>query len=316
MLGGFLVDGFGWRSIFFVNVPVRHPGLRAAAGSVAESRGRGPAQALRLTRQALAVTALASLTYALIEGRARGLQAAALPVAVLAAAGGLFGLRQARGAAPMLPRELPRIPAWVNANGVAFLVCFAYYGFVFMASLYFQNFRHFSPMLTGLTFLPMTLLQPFLHPFLGRWVARVGPRTPMTLALLLCSLGLFLAGFMGPDTPRLWLGLVMMPIGLGSSLAISPALVSMLRATPGETTGVASGIFNTGRQVGSLLGVAVLGAFLGSEEHFLRGFHAAVCFSSALVLLGVLGTLACAQKGTDPAGAEAVGLDGDLAAEA
>jgi DHA2 family methylenomycin A resistance protein-like MFS transporter len=153
-------------------------------------------------------------------------------------------------------------------------------------------------MVTGLTFLPMTLLQPFLHPFVGRWVAKSGPRTPMTLALLLASLGLFLASFMGPETPRVWLGLIMLPIGLGSSLGIAPALVSMLRATPRENSGVASGIFNTGRQVGSLLGVAVLGAFLGSEAHFLRGFHAAVLLSSALVLLGVLSTLAWTQKGT------------------
>jgi DHA2 family methylenomycin A resistance protein-like MFS transporter len=316
VLGGFLVGGFGWRSIFFINVPVGILAFVLLRVSVAEGRAAGRPRPFDYAGQALAVTALASLTYAIIEGRARGLQAAAPPVAILALAGGLFAWRQARGATPLLPRELPRIPAWVNANVVAFLVCFGYYGFVFMASLYFQNFRHFSPMLTGLTFLPMTLLQPFLHPFLGRWVAKVGPRTPMTLALCLNSLGLFMAGCMGPDTPRLWLGVIMLPIGLGSSLAISPALVSMLRATPGETSGVASGIFNTGRQVGSLLGVAVLGAFLGSEEHFLRGFHAAVYLSSALVLLGVLGTLACAQKGTGAAGARALGLDEDLAAEA
>jgi len=183
-----------------------------------------------------------------------------------------------------------------------------------MASLYFQNFRHFSPMLTGLTFLPMTVLQPFLHPFVGRWVARSGPRTPMTLALLLASLGLFLASFMGPDTPRPWLAVMMLPIGLGSSLGVSPALVSLLRATPREHSGVASGLFNTGRQVGSLLGVAVLGSFLGSEAHFLRGFHAALLLSSALVLLAVLGTLAWAQKGTPREGPGAA-FDEAVAAE-
>ena len=316
VLGGFLVGGLGWRSIFFINVPVGILAFALLRVSVPERRAAGRPRPFDCLSQALAVAALASLTYALIEGRARGLGAAAVPAAILGASVVLFARRQARSAAPMLPRQLPRIPAWVNANAVAFLVCFAYYGFVFMASLYLQNFRHFSPLLTGLTFLPMTLLQPFLHPFLGRWVAKAGPRTPMTLALCLASLGLFLAGSMGPDTPRIWLGLLMMPIGLGSSLGISPALVSMLRATPGECSGVASGIFNTGRQVGSLLGVAVLGSFLGSEVHFLRGFHAAVYLSSALVLLGVLGTLAYAQKGSGSAGPEAAGLGRDLAAEA
>jgi len=283
--------------------------------SVAECRAEGAPRPFDWKSQALAVAALASLTYALIEGRARGLGAVALPLAVLAGSATLFGLRQRRAAAPMLPPELPRIPAWVNANAVAFLVCFAYYGFVFMASLYFQTFRHFSPLLTGLTFLPMTLLQPFLHPFLGRWVARAGPRTPMTLALCLASLGLFLAGFIGPETPRTWLAILMMPIGLGSSLGISPALVSMLRATPGSHVGVASGLFNTSRQVGSLLGVAVLGAFLGSQTHFLRGFHAAVLLSSALLLLAVLGTLAWAQDGIGTDRAGGLELEAELAVE-
>jgi DHA2 family methylenomycin A resistance protein-like MFS transporter len=315
VVGGFLVGAFGWRSIFFVNVPFGILAYVLTRVSVAEGKPEGRSKPFDWTSQALAIVALASLTYALIEGRARGLHAALGPVVILAAAGLLFGFRQRRSTCPMLPRELPRIPAWVNANLVGFLICFAYYGFVFMASLYFQNYRHFSPMLTGLTFLPMTLLQPFLHPFVGRWVARVGPRVPMTIALVLASLGLFLASFMGAETSRLWLGLIMLPIGLGSSLGIAPALVSMLRATPRDHSGVASGIFNTCRQVGSLLGVAVLGSFLGSEAHFLRGFHGAVLLSGALVLLGVLSTLAWAQKGTPSAGPRELELAEELAAE-
>jgi len=318
VLGGFLVGSFGWRSIFFINVPVGLLAFVLLRVSVSECRAEGRPRPFDWISQALAVTALVSLTYALIEGRARGLEAVILPAAVLAASSVLFARRQRRGASPMLPPELPRIPAWVNANAVALLVCFTYYGFVFMASLYFQNFRHFSPLLTGLTFLPMTVLQPFLHPFLGRWVARVGPRTPMTLALCLGVVGYFLASFIGPETPRIWLGLVMLPIGLGSSLGISPALVSMLRATPGSHVGVASGLFNTSRQVGSLMGVAVLGAFLGSETHFLRGFHAAVLLSSALMLLCILGTLAWTQSGSgaDPSPALELDLQAELAAGA
>ena len=315
VLGGILVGSLGWRSIFFINLPVGILAYVLIRISTPESKPEGPARAFDWTSQALALAALVSLTYALIEGRARGLRPVLLPLAVLAAAAAAFALRQRRTADPMVPRELPRIPAWVNANLVAFLVCFAYYGFVFMASLYFQTYRHFSPLLTGLTFLPMTLLQPFLHPFLGRWVARAGPRTPMTLALVLAALGLFLASFMGADTPRLWLALIMLPIGLGCSLGISPALVSMLRAVPRESSGVAAGIFNTGRQVGSLLGVAVLGAFLGSRAHFLAGFHAAVLLSSALMLVAILGTLLWAQDAPGLVEPEAGLLAEEFAAE-
>jgi len=296
VLGGLLIGSFGWRSIFFINLPVGLFAFFLIRISTPESEPQGDARPFDWTSQALALAALVGLTYALIEGRARGLRPVLLPLAVMALGAAGFALRQRRSASPMVPRKLPRIPAWVNANLVAFLVCFVYYGFVFMASFYFQTFRHFSPMLTGLTFLPMTLLQPFLHPFLGRWIAKAGPRTPMTLALVLAAVGLFLASFMGAETPRLWLAVIMMPIGLGCSLGISPALVSMLRSVPRESSGVAAGIFNTGRQVGSLLGVAVLGAFLGSRAHFLAGFHAAVLLSSALMLVAILGTLLWTQN--------------------
>ena len=316
LLGGLLVGSFGWRSIFLINAPVGVFAFVLLRVSVTECRAKGLPRPFDGISQALAVTALASLTYTLIEGRARGLGAVALPVAVLAGSAALFGWRQRRSAVPMLPPELPRIPAWVNANAVAFLVCFVYYGFVFMASLYLQTIRQFSPLLTGLTFLPMTLLQPFLHPFLGRWVARVGPRTPMLLALGLASLGFFLACSIGTETPRIWLALLMIPIGLGSSLGLSPTLVSMLRATPGSHLGMASSLFNTSRQVGSLMGVAVLGAFLGSGTRFLGGFHAAALVSGTLMLLAVLGTLACTQRGTGAAPLTALEREAELAAEA
>jgi len=298
VVGGFLVSGFGWRSIFFVNVPFGILAYVLTRVSVAEHKAKVRPAPFDWLSQALAILALASLTYVLIEGRARGLRAALLPGGIMTVCALLFGLRQRRSANPLVPPGLPRIPAWVNANLIGLVVCFGYYGFVFMASLYLQTFRHFSPMLTGLTFLPMTVLQPFLHPFVGRWVARVGPRIPMTMALLLAAMGYFLISFTGAETSRLVLSLFMLPIGLGSSVAISPALVSMLRATPRENSGVSSGLFNSARQVGSLLGVAVLGAFLGSESHFLRGFHAAVLLSSVLMFLGVLGTLTWAQDGT------------------
>jgi DHA2 family methylenomycin A resistance protein-like MFS transporter len=315
VLGGFLVGGFGWRSIFFINLPVGILAFLLLRVSVTERRAEEAPRPFDWMSQALGIAALGGLTYALIEGRARGLRAALVPLLVLGGSAVWFALRQRRSEHPILPRELPRVPAWVNANFVALLICFVYYAFVFMASLYFQGYRHFSPMQTGLTFLPMTLVQPFLHPFLGRWVARSGPRIPMTLALALAALGLFLASFMDAATSHLWLALIMLPIGLGSSLGISPALVSMLRATPKAYSGVASGLFNTSRQVGSLLGVAALGAFLGPGERFLSGFHAAVLVSGVLVLLGIFSTLAWAQRDARDREPRAAELEPDLAME-
>lgn len=315
VLGGLLVGSLGWRSIFFINVPVGILAFLLLRVSVAEGKADGRPRPFDAPSQALAAAALASLTFVLIEGHARGVRAVAAPLVLLMASSWLLARRQRSSRAPVVPPELPRRPAWLNATAVAFLICFAYYGFIFMVSLYFQEYRRFSPMVTGLTFLPMTLLQPFLHPFLGRWVAKVGPRTPMILALSLAALGYALAASMGPETPRLLLALTMMPIGLGSSLGIAPALVSLLRATPVEHSGVSAGIFNSGRQVGSLLGVASLGAFLGPGSRFLPGFHAAVLLAGAMVLLGVLGTLAWAQPSGGRETPEALEAETEFAAE-
>jgi DHA2 family methylenomycin A resistance protein-like MFS transporter len=311
VVGGCLVGAFGWRGVFFVNVPFCALTYLVLRRSVPECRVAGGPRPFDWLGQSLGVLGLASLTYALIEGRARGLGAALPPLAILAAAGTMFLLRQRRGPAPMVPPGLVRVPAWINANAVAFLVCFAYYGFIFMASLYFQSYRHFSPMLTGLCFLPMTLLQPFLHPFVGRWVARIGPRVPMILAQVVGFAGLAAASCMDAHTSRFWLGVIMMPIGLGSSLSIAPSLVSMLRATPPAYSGAAGGIFNTARQTGALLGVACLGALLGPGAAFLPGFHVAVLVGCALMAAGALSTLAWAQRGS--ADVPGPGLDEDLA---
>jgi DHA2 family methylenomycin A resistance protein-like MFS transporter len=316
VVGGILTSAFGWRSIFFVNLPIGLLAFTLLMAAVPERRAEGRPRPFDAASQALAVLVLASLTYALIEGRARGWHAAVLPMAVLACSGAAFLARQRRSANPMLPPELPRIPAWRNGNLAAFIICFVYYGFVFMASLYFQSYRRFSPMVAGLTFLPMTLLQPFLHPFLGRWVARIGPRLPLALTLGLASLGVLLASFMGPGTSQVWLALIMLPFGLGASLGLSPALTSMLRAVPPTHSGVASGLFNTARQVGSLLGVAILGSFIGSETRFsLPGFHAAALLCGALMALGLLATLAWAQRDDRELPPAAMDLEPDWAGE-
>jgi len=300
VVGGLLVSAFGWRSIFFVNLPIGLAAYLVLRRSVQEPHREAVQSAFDWIGQLLAIGALASLTYSVIEFQACGWRGLQIPAAFFLMCAAGFSLRQRVSERPLVPIQLLRVPAWVNANLVATFTCFGYYGFIFIASLYFQGFRHFSPLVAGLTFLPMTLLQPFLHPLMGRWVSKVGPRIPLFLSTLVAALGLFLAIFMDEGTGHVWLGLIMLPIGVGSSLANSPAIISMLHATPREYSGLASGLYNTGRQVGSVLGVAILGAWMGAADgsRFLHGFHDAVILAGAVMLLGSLGTLVLAQRGS------------------
>lgn len=300
VVGGLLVGAFGWRSIFFVNLPIGLAAYLVLKRSVVEPHREPVEGAFDWIGQVLSIGALAFLTFAVIEFEARGWWGVRLPVMGFVLCAAAFALRQRSVERPLLPARLLRVPAWVNANLVATFTCFGYYGFIFVASLYCQAFRHFSPLVAGLTFLPMTLLQPFLHPLMGRFVAKHGPRRPLIACTFLAALGLFLTVFMGEHTSRLWLGLIMLPIGLGASLANSPTIVSMLHATPREYSGLASGLYNTGRQVGSVLGVAILGAMLGASPDapgFLHGYHRAAFVAGCVMLLGGLGAWAWAQRG-------------------
>ncbi|WP_457322524.1 MFS transporter, partial [Stenotrophomonas sp. P5_B8] len=188
-----LVTHAGWRGVFLVNLPIGLIGMYLTLRHAAPSGGRHQRD-LDWRGQAAAILALAAMATALIEagqlGWRHGLVQGGALLAVLAT---LAFLRiEARSASPMLPLTLFRIRTFsvVSLAGVA--VNFAYYGLIFVFSLFFQTQQHLSPQQAGLAFLPMTVVLMAVNVLAGRLIARVGPRVLMVTGLLLAALGYLL----------------------------------------------------------------------------------------------------------------------------
>jgi MFS family permease len=242
---------------------------------------------------------MGGLTYGAIEAGADGFTAprvlAALAVAVLALAA--FLAAQARGAHPMVPLELFRSRTVSAAVAVGFAFIVGYYGLPFVMSLYLQQLRGLSPLATGLAFLPMMLVGALLTPFSARLAERLGARLLIVGGLVLMTAGLVLLAAAPSSTPVGALAGLMVLVGLAGPLVSPPVTAVLLNSVPGHRAGVASGVFNTSRQVGGALAVAVFGALLAQPATFTQGLR-----TSLLLAAGVALAAAAASRLLQPPG--------------
>ncbi|WP_242884715.1 MFS transporter [Actinomadura litoris] len=284
VLGGLFTTQWSWRGVFLLNVPAGLAGLlvlRRAARSP-----RRPA-ALDLPGQLTAVVALASLTYAVIEGGHRGLTGA-VPVAagLAAAAGAAFVTVQARRRAPMLPLGVFRD----RAVGVPVLAGFAlnaaFYGGVFVLSLFFQEQRGWSAFAAGLMFAPMALVTAAFNHLSPPLVSRLGARTVIVAGLGLSALGIGGLAAVGTGTPAWAIVVLTVPLGTGGALAMPALTTLMLDGVPAERAGVAAALLNTVRQTGGALGIAVFGALLA--RGFAAGMRASLIIAACLLAASAL----------------------------
>jgi DHA2 family methylenomycin A resistance protein-like MFS transporter len=285
LLGGVLVQTAGWRSMFWINLPI---GLIAIVGllwtmpKVAPSGGRRP----DLLGQALFVLGGAALTFALIEGRSYGW--GSLPIVALLCGGvvalALFGWWELRTTEPMLPPQLLKIPAVAVACAVNFLGLFGLYAVLYLVTVYLQDVLGLSALGTGLRFLA-------LFGFLGATairasavVARLGTRRTMVAGLLCIAVGL--AGLTLLETGVGYAGYGWAFVLLGVGIPLSGGVVAiqaMMGAVPPELGGTASGTMNTFRQFGAVFGVALAGILPTPTVTFL--------VAAAGALFGVLAVL-------------------------
>ena len=159
-------------------------------------------------------------------------------------------------------------------------------GVLFTLSLFFQESRNYSSLVAGLAFLPMTLPTAFNPIFAGRLVAKIGPRRPATLGLILMALGTGLqAAATGNNGIDVVIGCIaLLLLGFGVSFALPALVAGLLTTVPREKSGIASGSLNSARQTGAVLGVAVLGAVLAGSPHIADGTRTAMLISAALMV--------------------------------
>ena len=260
VIGGTLTQAVSWRLVFFINVPIGLVALALTVRYVPRAAGHGR-RGFDLPAQAAAVGGLAALTFALIEARSRGWDAPVIiggfAVAVLLMA--VFVGLERRAADPMLPLGLFRDRAFGAGTAIGLLINLGFYGQLFVTSLYFQNTRHMSPTAAGLALLPEGILVSVASFLSGRRTSRTGTRPTMLAGLCAGAAGLFGLMAAGGHTPYLVLVPSLMAAGFGMAFTMPAATTTVVEAAPAGRAGAASGTINAGRQVGSTVGVALLG---------------------------------------------------------
>ncbi|HEY3510744.1 MULTISPECIES: MFS transporter [Kribbella] len=299
--GGVLAQAFGWSAIFLVNLPIGAILLLVGLRSLTETRNPD-APAIDVPGTVLSVLGVGALTYGLIEGGARG-WTAPLILGSFAAAVALFAAFvtvEARRSAPMLPLRLFRERLFGVSNTAMVVVGFALMGSSFFFSQFFVYVQGSSILRAGLQTLPTSLAMVIASPYAGRLAARYGFRVVVTAGLALAGPGLLALGMVHADTGygNVWwrLGLV----GVGFALTMSPLTGAAIQAVSPQEGGLASGISSTARQIGAVLGVAVLGAVVRTRQSggasFEAGLNSAFLAAGAVTLATAMFTGLCLTK--------------------
>lgn len=297
-VGGFITEHFGWRWVFWINLPI---GLIAIGLVLARLRESfGPAAALDIPGLLLIALAALALVWSLLRGNAVGWASAEvmgtlISGLVLATA---FVLWELRAAAPMVPMRLFASRALASGMSASVLFYAAMYGVLFLLPQFLQTTLGFDAFGAGLRLLPWTATLFITAPVAGAVVNRFGERLLVVTGLLMQAIGLgWIAAIVSPAVPYSALVAPLVLAGVGVSMAMPAAQNAILGSVAVAEMGKASGIFNMGRFLGGMFGIAALVADFAanggvdSAAQFERGFAAAMSLAATLSLAGAIAGL-------------------------
>ncbi|MFF0307823.1 MFS transporter [Streptosporangium sp. NPDC004379] len=277
--GGVLSATLGWRAIFAVNLPVGVATLAVLARVERSPRG---ATSLDPYGQLTAIVALAALTFGMIDGGENGFDEpvvlGCLGLAAVAAAA--FVVIEARAAAPMVPLGLFRSRAVTVPVVIGFVASAAFYGLVFVLSLFLQDVLNLSAMAAGLVFLPMMAVIAGANLVSARVAARFGPRVPIALGQAVFALALSGLLWMDEGTGVTVIAVMLVPAGFGMGLVVPSLTAVLLDGVAADRAGTAAGILNSFRQAGGALAVAVFGALVADRSGFVADLRVALCVAA------------------------------------
>ncbi|OZC52225.1 MFS transporter [Rhodococcus sp. 06-621-2] len=308
LLGGWLVDVAGWRSVFLLNIPLAVAVVLVAVKHVPESRDPHAEGKLDLPGAGVVALALGLLTYGFIDASWWVVAAGVLAV-------GAFVVVELRTSNPLIPPSLFASRVFLAANLVTFAVYAALGGVFFLLILQLQLALDYSPIAAGVATLPITALMLVLSARAGRVAQRIGPRVPMTVGPLVAAAGLLLmlrispaaagvepagttgsaAGVRPASTYLVDVLPAVVVFGLGLSILVAPLTGAVLGAVSTDRAGTASGVNNAVARTSQLLAVAALPGLVGiagadydRPQTFSDGFHTAMIVCAGLLVVGSL----------------------------
>ncbi|QEM80245.1 MFS transporter [Halomonas binhaiensis] len=293
LVGGVLINTFGWQSIFLINLPLGLVGVWLTLTNAPHGT-RPTTRSLDPIGQMFAILALGGLTIGCVEIGRFGWEAplvlAGFGAFVICGMGFVF--YESNHPDPMLPLGVMRTAAVAAPSFIGMAINFAFYGLMFAVSLFFQTVKGYSPLQTGLAFLPMTGVITLTNFGAGWLSARFGPKLLILAGLVMATIGYLWLSEISASTPfgsiipRLFL------IGIGAALVVPPINAVLLSGVDHGRVGIASGALNAARQIGGVIGVGVFGSLVaGSAASITAGLQSALLLSAlAMILAFVVAT--------------------------
>lgn len=299
MIGGAVTEGLAWQWIFWINVPLGAVAIPLVLRRIPESGGA--ARRLDPAGATLVTLAVLGIVWGVVRGAVAGWSSleviGSMVLGVLLLLG--FGVWEGRASQPMVPLTFFRSRAFSAGNAAGFFLTAALFGAVFFLAQFMQAAFGSGPLKAGLQLLPWTATLFLVAPVAGRLVDRIGERPLVVTGLVLQSAGMFWISRASGASHYSELVLPLVVAGCGVSMAMPATQSASIGALPRDAVGIASGIYSMMRQLGGVVGVAVLAAVFaaaGGYESFTAGFARALAVCGVLSLLGALAGLGIAVR--------------------
>ena len=305
LVGGAVTEGIAWQWIFWLNVPIGLLILPLVRTKLTE--GHGPNSRLDLPGLALASAGLLGIVWGLVRGNAAGWTSAEVLGTTLAGVAALaaFVAWELRAPAPMLPMRFFRSRAFAAANAASLAMYFGMFGSVFLLTQFLQLVMGYSPLEAGVRTLAWTAMPVFVAPVAGALSDRIGGRPIMAFGLVLDAIAFtWMASVAAPDTAYGELAPALVLAGIGTAAFFAPVANVVMGAVRTEEFGQASGATNAIREIGGVLGIAVVAAVFANQGDyetptaFVAGFTPALTIGAATVALGAVAALLIPRRRT------------------
>ncbi|MEC1980563.1 MFS transporter [Bacillus cereus] len=270
-IGGLLVNTFGWRSIFIINLPIGMIGIVVAFVIIPNVLPEK--EKINVANHLIGIIAITLLAFTLIEGPSYGWSSSqilgGIVGTVLTAI--LFVYAERKSKNSVVPRVLFQKETFTSANIVGFLINFALFGGIFMFGLFLQKAYGASPFVAGLQLLPMMSVFVIGNLLFAKMVTKFGSNLLLFIALFIASIGSVLLMFLVKNVSYIGIALIYSVVNLGIGIAV-PAMTTIVMKSAGRENGnMAGATLNVNRQIGALVGIAIMGIILNESSNWYRG---------------------------------------------